>query len=110
MSDSLDLEFLATAGDEPVAGQQQLHKNLMRSIYAMFKCGFVHDTNNAALVAACERVAQLANALREEADAASLELPADGAYVNKSLIRLDPGTFDQADYLYALCSTLNVAA
>lgn len=89
----------------------QLYRDFLRATYVMFKSAFVFDTNNDALRVACERVAQVANRIRTDLDdVASLELLADGAYVNRSLVKLDTSLFDQSDYLYAIYSTLGVSA
>lgn len=112
-NDSLGVGFLETVkgADLRETDQERLYRDYMRSVYVLFKCSFVYETNNQALLAACERVAGFANRIREHlADAASLELLAIGTYVNRTLIKLDPSTFDQSDYLYAIFSTLNVSA
>jgi hypothetical protein len=95
--------------DDPTA--QRLYLEYLRAMYVLFKSSFVYDTNNSALVATCERVAAAANQIRDNlADIATLELHGDGTYVNRTLLKLDPSTYDQADYLYAVFHTLGVSA
>lgn len=90
---------------------QRLYQDYLRATYVLFKSSFVYDTNNHALVSAAERVATAANHIRATvADVASLELLPEGMYVNRTLLKLDASTYDQADYLYTICSTLGVAA
>ena len=88
-----------------------LHRDYLRAVYVMFKSAFVFEINNDALRVACERVSQIANRVRADLeDVPSLELLAEGAYVNKTLIKLDSSLFDQSDYLYAIFSTLGISA
>lgn len=90
---------------------QRLYQEYLRAMYVLFKSAFVYDTNNQALVAAADRVATAANRIREAVnDVASLELMAEGSYVNRTLLKLDPSTYEQADYLFTICGTLGVAA
>lgn len=90
---------------------QRLYQEYLRALYVLFKSSFLYDTNNQTLVSSCERVANAANEIRTNVAAvASLELLADGAYVNRTLLKLDATTYEHADYLYTITSTLGVAA
>ncbi len=87
-----------------------LYRDYVRAMYVMFKSAFLYETNNDALRTACERVSAIANRLRDQADGvASLELLPEGAYVNRVLIQLDTGLYDQTEYLLAIFSTLGVS-
>lgn len=95
---------------EPV-GIQPLFHEYLRALFVLFKSSFVYETNNRALIQSAGRVAAAANVIRNDvADIASIELGADGAYGNRTLLKLDPATYDQADYLYAITSTVGLAA
>jgi HD-GYP domain-containing protein (c-di-GMP phosphodiesterase class II) len=88
-----------------------LYRDLLRAMYVMFKSAFVYATNNDTLRVSCERVATAANRICTLLDdQASLELLGEGAYVNKTLIKLDTSLFDQSDYLFAIFSTLGISA
>ncbi len=98
--------------DELRDGQSmQVYRDYLRAMYVMFKCAFVYETNNDTLRNACERVSSLANRIHEQVDdVASLELLAEGAYVNRVLIKLDSGLYDQSEYLLAIFTTLGFTA
>lgn len=88
-----------------------IYRDWLRAMYVMFKCAFVYETNNDALRSACERVSSLANKIHEQVDDVStLELLSEGAYVNRVLIKLDSGLYDQSEYLLAVFATLGFTA
>ena len=88
-----------------------LYREYLRAMYVMFKSAFVYETNNDTLRVSCERVATAANRICTQLDdQASLELLGEGAYINRTLIKLDASLFDQSDYLFAIFSTLGISA
>ncbi|MGE5182409.1 MAG: HD-GYP domain-containing protein [Acidobacteriota bacterium] len=88
-----------------------IYREYLRAMYVLFKCAFVYETNNDTLRNACERVSSLANRIHDQVDdVASLELLAEGAYVNRVLIKLDSGLYDQSEYLLAIFTTLGFTA
>jgi HD-GYP domain-containing protein (c-di-GMP phosphodiesterase class II) len=90
---------------------QRLYIDYLRTLYVLFKSSFVYAPNNQALVASAERVANAANQIRKNvAEQASLELVPEGVYVNGTLLKLDPGAYDQSEYLGTIFGALGVAA
>ena len=80
-----------------------LYRDYVRAMYVMFKSAFLYETNNDALRSACERVSSIANKMHDQLDdVAALELLPEGAYVNRVLIKLDTGLYDQTEYLLAI--------
>jgi HD-GYP domain-containing protein (c-di-GMP phosphodiesterase class II) len=87
-----------------------VYRDYVRAMYVMFKSAFLYETNNDALRSACERVSAVANKIHEQLDdVASLELLPEGAYVNRVLIKLDTGLYDQTEYLLAVFSALGLS-
>jgi HD-GYP domain-containing protein (c-di-GMP phosphodiesterase class II) len=87
-----------------------LYRDYVRAMYVMFKSAFLYETNNDALRSACERVSSIANKIHDQLDdVAALELLPEGAYVNRVLIKLDTGLYDQTEYLLAIFSTLGLS-
>jgi len=102
---------MADPADDHDVEAMPLYREYLRAMYVMFKSTFVYETNNDTLRISCERVATVANKIRTHLDdVASLELIAEGAYVNRALIKLDASLFDQSDYLYAIFAPLGITA
>lgn len=112
MSERIDLELLELVDDDRRDGEhERLIRDFMRTMYVMFKGSFVYELNNETLVNSCMRVADVANKIRAKVDdAASLEVVAEGAYVNRALVKLEAGSYDQADYMFAIFSALDVSS
>ena len=112
MSEPIDLGILDLVDDTSFkeGEQDRVFRDYLAKMYVMFKGSFLYDTNNASLVQSCERVAAVANRIRENhGDTAQLAVHAEGSYVNHVLVKLDAGSHDQADYLFAIYSALDVA-
>src|SRR6185503_15606942 len=102
---------MAKVSGEDVESVQRLYQDYLRAMYVLIKSSFTYEVNNQTLVLAADRVAAAANQIRSDvADSARLELSPEGIYVNRTLLKLDATTYDQADYLFTVCSTLSVAA
>jgi hypothetical protein len=103
-------EFFA-GGDDELQGPalEEAISDFMKAVYVLIKSAFVYAVNNAALRAAAQRCAATANRLRAHCGgAAALQFFDDGAYFNRSLIKLDASSYDQSDYLFAVFSTLGL--
>jgi hypothetical protein len=99
------------SGTEELESVQRLYQDYLRAIYVLIKSSFLYDTNNQTLVQSAERVAAAANQIRTNVDdTARLELLPEGVYVNRTLLKLDATTYDQADYVFTVCTTLGVAS
>ena len=108
-SDHLDLSFLDQVSGEKVVAQRLL-RDCLAANYVFVKSALVFELNNSALHNACERIADVVNKIRVELDGASIEFLADGVYVNRDLVKLDAGGFEQGEYLFHIWKALGVGA
>jgi HD-GYP domain-containing protein (c-di-GMP phosphodiesterase class II) len=105
----LDLSFLDQV-DAEEGGGQRLLRDYLAANYVFVKSALVFELNNSALHNACDRIAAVANQVRAELDGASIEFLSDGVYINRDLVKLDSGGFEQGEYLFHIWKALGIGA
>ncbi|RMH44148.1 MAG: hypothetical protein D6689_03120 [Deltaproteobacteria bacterium] len=100
------LDALAEDGARPRLTAQQ--RELLAAAFVFTKTALIYELNNPTMHAACDRIAAIANAFLAEHGSAALELVGDGAYVNRDLVKLDAGGFEQAEYLQHVWAAVGV--
>jgi HD-GYP domain-containing protein (c-di-GMP phosphodiesterase class II) len=84
-------------------------RELITRLFVTIKLAFVFDAGNEALRVPCERLAAAVNRGRERGDGtAALQFLSDGVYANRTLVKVDAATIEQAQYLYGIWSGLGI--
>lgn len=99
--DALDI------GKEP---EQKLARNLINKLFVLLKTAYVHQQNNAALIRPLQNTQETVDALFRHAseDLFRLKLVSDTFFLNATMIRMDQGTFQNAEFLRVICAELDV--
>jgi hypothetical protein len=110
---TVDLSRLTTGTgqvDEGALVAQREARELISCLFVCVKLAFLYDLKNDALGPPCHRMADVANRIRErEAGIAALQFLGDGVYVNKMLVKVDAGSFEQGQYLFGVWTKLGVS-
>jgi HD-GYP domain-containing protein (c-di-GMP phosphodiesterase class II) len=76
----------------------------------LLRTAYLYEQNNAGLIRPLESVRGTIEALftQAEEDTLSLKLVEDAFFLNKTLIRMDQGTFQNAEFLKVICDELDI--
>ena len=101
---------MPVAQKTPAVRRQQLGRDLINHLFVLLKNAYLHDHGNDALVPPLQKIQVTTGELFEltSNDVLSLRLVSGTFFVNNSLVRLDQGSFANAEFLRIICADLDI--
>lgn len=107
--DPLDHSGLHSVGDEESDRQNELGRALLNALFVLLRMASMHDLHNDALLRPMQNLHEVLSELQSASGDETILRLADGNFfVNKRLVRLDYGTFQNARYLERIFDFLNI--
>lgn len=90
--------------------EQRLARALINNLFVLLKTAYMHQQNNAALIPPLEKIQETLLSLFQHtrADMARLRLVSKTFFLNDTLVRMDQGTFQNAEFLAILSEELDI--
>jgi hypothetical protein len=90
--------------------EQKLARKLINNLFVLLKTAYMHQQNNAALIRPLENIQETVNAIFQQTreDILHLRMVSNTFFLNDTMIRMDEGTFQNAEFLRVICEELNV--
>lgn len=90
--------------------EQRLARSLINNLFVLLKTAYLHQQNNAALIRPLEHAQETVEALflQTREDVFRLRLISNTFFLNDTMIRMDQGTFQNAEFLHVICEELDV--
>jgi hypothetical protein len=86
------------------------HSDYVGAMFVYLKSSLLYDTNNAALIEACDRLVEISNTIwNRTRGQAEMRSRYDGVYVNQTRL-VDPDRSGQIEYVQGIWNALDIAA